>query len=655
MSFDSLLRPTNGGQKPKRAAFWPFGLSAAPPVPAAPAPDPLEIEELEDAATKELNECLDTLVEHFPAVEPEVFREMLAHFDGDSRLQVVIDALLNHGEQWIKGRFRSKQDREQQQQLQPQPQHPPQYQGQTQRSAVSLKSRFRSEAYKEAVKTALYSEFKSLSHSQIRAVLAERNYSYTDARPLLIEGVSKSWKSTFFNFFGVRKTPSAEKHPLVIWPEGARDSSPPTLRYTANAELNRELYATLIAPLLAGRKLERELKDRELADQLNEKEATEAEAMYDCECCYMSETFEHLSACDEDGHYICFRCIRHTVNEAIFGQGWTSSMDSAKGTLRCIASSASDCHGTIPMALVERALKEERDGEKIWQQFEERVLAESLNLLKIQTPIVQCPFCVYAEVDDLYMTKDQIRWQPRIPVSFPLLIAGFLLSYFPYVFKLLGIITIICAFLQAIFCLQYLPPSLVLIYQQSRIRILRTLRTQKFTCRSPNCGLTSCLRCHKPWLDVHTCFETEAAALRSTVERAMSEAIKRTCPACNVSFVKSTGCNKLTCVCGYVMCYVCREQIPRQGYDHFCTHFRLVPGRPCTECTRCDLYHTESEEAAVKRAAKKAEDEWKAKEGLQGVQPWQEDGVPWHAKATPKERIEAFVDTVIGSFIKWKV
>lgn len=98
--------------------------------------------------------------------------------------------------------------------------------------------------------------------------------------------------------------------------------------------------------------------------------------------------------------------------------------------------------------------------------------------------------------------------------------------------------------------------------------------------------------------------------MRIYVEKAMADAIKRTCPVCHISFVKSDGCNKLTCPCGYVMCYVCRAEIGSESYKHFCQHFRQVPGTPCDECDRCDLYVQEDEAAAIDCAAEKAEAEY---------------------------------------------
>lgn len=55
--------------------------------------------------------------------------------------------------------------------------------------------------------------------------------------------------------------------------------------------------------------------------------------------------------------------------------------------------------------------------------------------------------------------------------------------------------------------------------------------------------------------------------MRTFIENKLSEAMLRTCHNCSKRFMKEIGCNKMTCVCGASMCYVCRE--PDIDYDHF--------------------------------------------------------------------------------------
>ncbi|KAL2255329.1 hypothetical protein VTK26DRAFT_3602 [Humicola hyalothermophila] len=102
----------------------------------------------------------------------------------------------------------------------------------------------------------------------------------------------------------------------------------------------------------------------------------------------------------------------------------------------------------------------------------------------------------------------------------------------------------------------------------------------------------------------------------------MSLAVKRVCPRCHTSFVKTAGCNKLTCPCGYKMCYVCRKDIgddapgPDVGYRHFCQHFRPEGDpRRCRECTKCNLWESEDTEEVLRRAKEEAERRWRETEG----------------------------------------
>lgn len=575
--------------------------------------------EPEDPDLRNLNASLQALTEIFPDIQPEVFREMLSGLSEDSRLELVTENLLKHGAKWVQGRYRVPREHE--------PKRHYRY-----RNAAMTDSRgapltrdeqFRTEDYKGAVKDAFYQEFKGLSRSTIRAVLAEHNYSYTQSRPVLLSLAARSWRSSFANFVMRRKLPSAQNHPLITWqavPTGSGNRTP-RLTPTSSRELNKELYDTLVSPLLTKRKAEQELQDRALAEQMNEDEAEAAAAMFDCECCFTSSTFENLSICDNGAHYICFRCVRHAINEAIYGQGWARNISPERCTLRCIApitDSVNNCQGCVPADFVKRALMADQNAHVAWQRLEERAATE--DLIKSQVPLVRCPFCVYAEIDDFYPNNRLRRYRFR---NRPLLM--FLAIVLLQLLYLDSLRNIFRWFVLATFLFitsNHLSPRPIQLHKpfaRSIDRLTRKRRGLKFTCLSPTCGRSSCLSCKKEWYDVHTCFESERLALRTYIERAKVEAIKRTCPACNLSFVKASGCNKLTCVCGYQMCYVCRQEIGKESYAHFCQHFKPDPGRSCVECERCDLYKTEDEDVMIRRAAKAAERRWREREGGQGL------------------------------------
>jgi len=566
--------------------------------------------ESEDPDLRELNNSLEALAAIFPDVQIEVFREMLSSFDEDSRLAVVTETLLKHKMKWVRGRYRvaSKEKIKVEREQAGKPDS---------RGLVPTEDKFRTTKYKKAVKAITYHEFKGLSRSTINAVLAEFNHSYTLARPTLIALSSKSWRFSISSLF-LRRRPlssnEAEHHPLVVWQSSGQGFIIPTLRATGSPELDKELFESLILPIKNRLSADREEKDHSLAVELNNNEAEANEALHDCECCFTATTFEDLSACDNGGHFICFQCVRHAVNEAVFGQGWQRNIDLDSGTLRCVAAMSDDCQGCIPQELVRRAFDEDKAGREVLRKLDERLAEDSL--LKTQLPLIRCPFCSYAEVDELYLPESQRKWRvKRIGPSslYTLVILTFGVGMIPFllpVFLLLSFVFLLISSRQTFgdFATEN--------FNASIIRLRRKRHGLRFLCQNKDCGRVSCISCSKAWSDIHICHESSLQALRTQVELAMSLAIKRTCPRCNTSFVKSSGCNKLTCVCGYQMCYVCRKDIGNgEGYRHFCEHFRPNGGRGCTECSKCDLYRCEDDEVVVKKAKEEAERQWMEKEG----------------------------------------
>jgi hypothetical protein len=562
----------------------------------------------QDPDLSDLNTALTALVDIFPDVQPDVFREMLLSLSKESRLEVVAEHVLRNGSHYIQGRYRKTRPT----------QHSPH--DTTEESPLLPKHEtFRSEKYKRAVKDLAYLEFKSLSHSSIRAVLAEHNHSYTFARPTLQHLASKSWRATISTFFTRKRQPSSDpdQHAHVEWLPNPIDppSLLPYLKRTRSPELDQELYNVYISPVLARQTQERLDRDETLALQINETEAEEANAMFDCECCFTAYTFEYMSTCDAStSHLICFRCIKHASNEALYGQGWARNIDLTKSSLRCLAPSVPECQGCISPHLVRRALCTEKDGELNWQRLQERVLSEVLT--KSRLPLIKCLFCPYAEIDEPtgFRFRDPMALTAHL-IHLPLdplesFLALFFILLYPLVFILLHPLLILIAILDK--------PTYSRI-QASRTRTTRRRRGLRFTCLSPHCGKSTCTNCNTPWSDPHTCNEPSSLqSLRQAIESATTSSIKRTCPKCNLSFVKASGCNKLVCNCGYTMCYVCRQEIGREGYAHFCQHFREQGGRGCVECQRCDLYLVEDEQGTIRRAAVEAEREWMEREGKEG-------------------------------------
>lgn len=196
--------------------------------------------EREEPDLKDLNAALAALVDIFPAVEPEVFREMLLNVSPESRLQIVTEQILSKKAKYIQGRFRTPQ-KARNGDAAP-----------ARDSGVTVEETFRSDGHKKAVKQVLYQEFKSLSHSSIKAVLAEQNFSYTLSRPILQQLVARSWRFSLTSLWTKRTVPSTTKdHPFVVWPLASEIErhTVPSIRRTGSVQLDHELYELFVAPV----------------------------------------------------------------------------------------------------------------------------------------------------------------------------------------------------------------------------------------------------------------------------------------------------------------------------------------------------------------------------------------------------------------------
>jgi hypothetical protein len=599
------------------AAFFDPGYAAPEVVEQEIGPD-----------LRDLNAALTALVDVFPTIQPEVFREMLSSLSSESRLQVATEHLLQREAKWVRGRFRT-------------PGVSPSADGaestgkkattrtlasQTASGAlIGSEDHVRSDAYRKAVKQVFYQEFRSLSHSTIKGVLAEQNFSYKLARPVLHQLATRGWRFSI-PYFWPRSvsTPApaaVPPPPFIVWRDDARYEGKqlPYLKRTGSVELDCELYNLFVATPMAKYRQEVIAANFVVASQINEAEATEAEALFDCECCYGSYTFEEIASCSEECHVVCLDCVRRTVNEALYGQGWSRTADLHRATVRCFASTSQDCTGCLQPSVVRRALNDEGSGnhepDELWHVFQDRLAADVL--VQSHFALQRCPFCDYAEVDET--PNPQVRhpfaiWQHMATNT----TASFQVVFLSSVVAVSTFASYLLAFLLGLYLLVSFVPQSTRVLRTSWTRVYKRIRSNRFTCKNPSCLLVTCMRCNALWRDPHTCFESEKTSLRTAIEASATAAIKRTCPRCLLSFVKASGCNKMVCNCGYAMCYICRQEITAsEGYAHFCQHFRPAGGR-CTECFKCDLYGDEDEEKSIRLAVQEAEKAWRAKDGSEG-------------------------------------
>lgn len=624
--MDYVPLPKTRLWKSKADFFKPFRQAANETiVPLYDAAAPRK--EVEEPDLRNLNTALAALVDLFPDVQPEVFREMLVSVSDESRLQIVTEQLLTKNAKWIRGRYRVVED------LQGGTAH--EQSGRKNHHAVGLQPDqvFRSDGYKKAVKQVLYQEFKSLSHSSIRAVLAEQNFSYTLARPVLQQLYARSWRWSFTSLLSKRSPSSAAaEHPSITWQLGGLGDAQltPAVRCTGSSELDQELHELLVAPVVAKMKQSLLVQDHALAVEVNDAEAQETGDVFECECCYNCVAFERIAVCTEGDEQLCFDCVKRTVNEALYGQGWARTIDLNRSTVRCFAPSPHGCTGVITTSTLHRALSDGTNTDDLWREFQDRAASEAL--AKSRVPFQRCPSCPYVEMDDVPPLR--IRYGTaalrEICSGGSIIFNILLLSTCTAIFVFTVPVILVASTAWLVF--RIFPPTKNALHA-SWSRVYKQRRGLKFQCQHPKCSQTSCIRCTARWKDPHICFENEKTSLRTAVEASATAAVKRSCPECLLSFVKASGCNKLVCNCGYTMCYVCRQGITsKEGYSHFCQHFRPRGGR-CTECARCDLYGDEDEEAAIRSAVDVAEKAWRDREG---------------GREGDQRTTRAMVDTLVG-------
>ncbi|XP_068918391.1 E3 ubiquitin-protein ligase RNF216-like [Tenebrio molitor] len=91
-----------------------------------------------------------------------------------------------------------------------------------------------------------------------------------------------------------------------------------------------------------------------------------------------------------------------------------------------------------------------------------------------------------------------------------------------------------------------------------------------FKCANIECMAETCRLCRHRAHIPKRCNEIEYdedVKMRTFIENKMTEALLRKCWKCSKQFYKESGCNKMTCVCGAKMCYVCGEAVT--DYAHF--------------------------------------------------------------------------------------
>jgi hypothetical protein len=250
-------------------------------------------------------------------------------------------------------------------------------------------------------------------------------------------------------------------------------------------------------------------------------------ALLECQCCFVEYDFKVMVPC-RSGHLFCMECLRKHTEQRVFGNGnfgsvgvqqrqqlkndqrgnvGKSSEDDKKKALEILCM-ASDCVSGFDDRVLSKALPK-----KVLDRYDE--LRYKANIERANMPDVStCPKCNFTA----------------------------------------AIVNNHAAFHKSV----HLPPTHLL-----------------FHC--PECHFKSCRLCHEEYHpNIARCdlveSQTETSG-RNKVEEAMTSALIRICPRinCRKKFLKTDGCNKMTCPCGCLLCNICRVEIPATiGYNHFC-------------------------------------------------------------------------------------
>ncbi|PHH55061.1 E3 ubiquitin-protein ligase RNF216 [Ceratocystis fimbriata CBS 114723] len=588
---------------------------------------------------RNMQTCLERLVVMFPNIRVDVFRELLHLYrdEGYSKLAVVADVLIRRRDEVIKGRFREPEDQWQ-----------IRWPLNTDKADAADRKRLgnlgylrrplpdvhlkRSPEYRAAAKRLATKEFPGVTKPEVMAALAGCNLRYLEARRVLAARSNRHWRGHRFHDL-IRNRTTLPDDPLLRWEArngpGVGDSAEPCIESTGSAELDAELFEALVQPILDERYTQKMQQDAE-SRAAEFQDAVRLGAVVECESCFSSVTHDAVALCSRQGHFVCRICIKQAVSEATFGLAFRSTIDLSTGSLRCLAATdvnSQDCDGVISGTEIRGQLRDLDGCLDLLRRFDRRFAEHAL--LATNLRLLRCPLCDYAEVDDIYLPESEQTPRIRVKTISRVFCIALCIIWIPFLVSIASLSHLCDIFSRA----STTRPSILedLDVHAAWARAIRRYhcrnRSLRFQCRDPHCSRTTCLRCHAPWADGHSCTSDEAnGSMRMYVDEALTRSVKRECPRCATAFVLARGCNKMTCRCGLTICYVCCADISSNGYQHFCQHFREPgDGTPCKVCDRCNLWQdtgeiskTDGRRLDMNQLRQQAELEWRASQKRKG-------------------------------------
>lgn len=387
----------------------------------------------------------------------------------------------------------------------------------------------RSAAYQRAVIDRVTKRYLGIVDTKhVGAALRRHNYDYATSEKEIAK-MAKDPAFAPYRFLGM----------VMRWFTSTKTGVPKEVDWTTEgqAELKAELRR------LEARRVEEE--DARYARAVNTSEAERVMATLECGCCFGSMAGEDCVACFA-GHVICRDCLRRGVEEVAYGAGRTDG-------IRCLSAEGDLCEHSYADRLLEQALPA-----SMVEAMRRRSNQDALDAAvrsEVHASIIRCVACSYGELD-YFFGPWRALWRSDPVIT---------LTYAPLLFLLhlaLGIAFLIFPNLFIISTASRLPPSkqhplllpklpvCILVEPIRGFAMLNDYLVHAWHCvrlsqrsafRCP-CGRMTCMLCERAWYAGHECADA-GNGLRLAVERAMAEAVKRTCRRCGLAFVKDEGCN----------------------------------------------------------------------------------------------------------------
>jgi E3 ubiquitin-protein ligase RNF216 len=284
----------------------------------------------------------------------------------------------------------------------------------------------------------------------------------------------------------------------------------------------------------------------------------------ECTCCCEKVCVEEMTHCNA-GHMLCMDCLRSYAEHQIFGSGnFGVDRETKKPALDLKCCHGDGCNASFPERFLQITLTE-----KALEKYNELQFSISVEKAGLKEEMRSVAVSLWIQALS-FLLLCVARCPSKPSLTLPCLCPIFDHSSCPK-----------CGF-QA-----HVPDTQMV-----------------FECPMSTCLFHSCRKCqqesHIPLRCEEVAKQKKQDEGRLEVEEAITEAKIRTCPKCSARFIKSDGCNKMTCSCGAKVCYVCRKDISNEGYQHFCQ----TPHCAHASCGKCILYSNaeEDDERAMREA-----------------------------------------------------